>query len=156
MAASGYSILTRSALAGVDMFARQDKSFHLFLQGHPEYEAATLLREYRRDVGRYLRRERESYPALPHGYFGDEAVRIANGFRQRAMADRREHGVAAFPIGALSLGLDSPWRPCAIGIYTKWLQFLGGRKAERRPRGVTLRRAWRDWPAIELRPATDG
>ena len=58
LADCGYRILTRSAAAGVDMFARQDKSFHLFLQGHPEYEAKTLLREYRRDVGRYLRRER--------------------------------------------------------------------------------------------------
>ena len=65
LTACGYRILTRSAVAGVDMFARQDKSFHLFLQGHPEYEARTLLREYRRDVGRYLRRERENYPALP-------------------------------------------------------------------------------------------
>ncbi len=39
LVACGYRILTRSAVAGVDMFARQDKSFHLFLQGHPEYEA---------------------------------------------------------------------------------------------------------------------
>src|SRR5579871_5043188 len=56
---SGYRVLTRSPVAGVDMFAKQEKSFHLFLQGHPEYEASTLLREYRRDVSRYLDRERE-------------------------------------------------------------------------------------------------
>ena len=106
----GYRILTRSAVAGVDMFARQDKSFHLFLQGHPEYEAKTLLREYRRDVGRYLRRERDDYPGLPHGYFDGEATAIAAAFRERALRDRREHLIANFPIGALDAGLQSPWR----------------------------------------------
>jgi homoserine O-succinyltransferase/O-acetyltransferase len=156
LAACGYRILTRSALAGVDMFVRQDKSFHLFLQGHPEYEAATLLREYRRDVGRYLRHERDSYPALPYGYFTDEAVAAANRFRERATADRREHLVAAFPVSALGVGLDSPWRPCATAMYAKWVQFLAGRKAERRPRGTVLRRAFRDWPAFPARPAADG
>ena len=69
MTACGYRILTRSAVAGVDMFVRQDKSFRLFFQGHPEYEATTLLREYRRDVGRYLRGERDDYPGLPLDYF---------------------------------------------------------------------------------------
>jgi homoserine O-succinyltransferase/O-acetyltransferase len=152
----GYRILTRSADAGVDMFARQDKSFHLFMQGHPEYEATTLLREYRRDIGRFLRRERDTYPALPEGYFTHEAMAIASAFRERALADRRDHLLASFPVGALEAGLENPWRSCAVGIYEKWLAFLMGRKAERRPPFGPTRRAWRDWPAGALRPAADG
>ncbi len=54
LTASGYKILSRSKSAGVDTFAKQDGSFFLFFQGHPEYEADTLLREYRRDAVRYL------------------------------------------------------------------------------------------------------
>jgi len=147
LAACGYRILTRSVAAGVDMFARQDKSFHLFLQGHPEYEATTLLREYRRDVGRYLRRERETYPALPQGYLDADAAALASAFRERALLDRRDHLLASFPMSALEVGLDSPWRPCAIGIYEKWLEYLRGRKAEQRSvTAVAPRRAWRDWP----------
>ena len=152
----GYRILTRSEIAGVDMFARQDKSFHLFLQGHPEYEATTLLREYRRDVGRYLRRERDTYPALPQGYLNDEAAAVAAAFRALALADRRDHLIASFPMGALEAGLESPWRDCAVGIYQKWLEFQRGRKAERRPRGTPLRRAWRDWPGAGAQPAVEG
>jgi homoserine O-succinyltransferase/O-acetyltransferase len=152
---AGYRVLTRSAAAGVDMFARQDKSFHLFFQGHPEYEATTLLREYRRDVGRYLRRERDTYPGLPHGYFGDTATAIAKDFRERAMADRRDHLIGSFPVSALGEGLDSPWRPCAVGVYEKWVQFLSGRKAERRSRTGSLRRSWRDWPLSQPRPTAD-
>jgi homoserine O-succinyltransferase/O-acetyltransferase len=153
--AAGYRILTRSAAAGVDMFARQDKSFHLFLQGHPEYEAASLLREYRRDVGRYLRQERDTYPALPQDYFAGEAVSLAAVFRERALADRRQHLITTFPFGALELGLQSPWRATAVGIYEKWLEYLSGRKADRRPLTTPLRRAWRDWPAPAVRETAD-
>ena len=156
LAACGYRILTRSAVAGVDMFARQDKSFHLFLQGHPEYEAKTLLREYRRDVGRYLRRERDDYPGLPLDYFDGKATGIAAAFRERALRDRREHLIASFPVGELDAGLESPWRACAIGIYEKWLEYLSGRKADRRPLTTPLRRAWRDWPTAAARAAADG
>ena len=55
LAAKGYSVLTRSDEAGVGLFAKDNNSLFLFVQGHPEYEAETLLREYRRDIGRYLR-----------------------------------------------------------------------------------------------------
>ena len=58
----GYRILSQSDDAGVDVFTMQRRSRLVFLQGHPEYEADTLMREYRRDVGRFLRAERELLP----------------------------------------------------------------------------------------------
>jgi homoserine O-succinyltransferase len=155
LVAAGYRILTRSPVAGVDMFARQDKSFHLFLQGHPEYQATTLLREYRRDIARYLRGELDAYPAPPQGYFDNEAMAITNAFQRLARADRSEHLIATFPMGALEAGLQSPWRVCAIGIYEKWLEYLRGRKAERRTVVTPLRRAWRDWPGGAARRAAE-
>jgi homoserine O-succinyltransferase len=155
LASCGYRILTRSAVAGVDMFARQEKSFHLFLQGHPEYEASTLLREYRRDVGRYLRRERDDYPALPQGYLDDAAAATASSFGERAVADRREHLLARFPMEALRSGLEAPWQSCATGIYEKWVEYVSGRKSDQRPLTAPLRRAWRDWPQAAVRSSTE-
>ena len=79
LALSGYSILTKSADAGVDIFVKQQKnSLFVYFQGHPEYEAQSLLGEYRRDVGRFLRREIESYPTMPKGYFDDQAEDIVD------------------------------------------------------------------------------
>ena len=115
------------------MFAGQERSFHLFLQGHPEYEPATLLREYRRDIGRYLRGERDGYPAMPRGYFDDRGEGRARGIsRKRALADRS---------GELHQELSDAarWRPglaaagvaSAIAIYENWFEYLKGRKAER-------------------------
>jgi homoserine O-succinyltransferase len=46
----GYVVLTRSAEAGVDIFARDEEHLTLFFQGHPEYDGDTLAREYRRDA----------------------------------------------------------------------------------------------------------
>jgi homoserine O-succinyltransferase len=156
----GYRILTRSAVAGVDTFAKQDGSFFLFFQGHPEYEADTLLREYRRDAVRFLAGERERYPAVPRGYFNDEAVMRAGAFRARALAERTPELIADFPKNALEMGLQCPWRQAAIGVYAKWVAYLTARKTERRimpvaARGTRLRRAWRDWPA-GMRLAADG
>jgi homoserine O-succinyltransferase len=50
LTACGYSVLTRSADAGVDTFIKQRKKLFVFFQGHPEYEFDTLLREYRRVI----------------------------------------------------------------------------------------------------------
>ena len=146
LTASGYCVLTRAGNVGVDMFARREKSFNLFLQGHPEYEARTLLREYRRDVIRYLKGELEDYPVLPQNYFDNVSTDIALGFRERALANRTPALVPGFPVEHLNEGLECPWRPCAVGIYEKWFEYLSGRKSDRRPLAGPLRRAWRDWP----------
>jgi homoserine O-succinyltransferase len=157
---SGYKILTRSATAGVDAFAKQDGSFFLYFQGHPEYDADTLFREYRRDVARFLDGERETYPGLPQNYFDDVATALAETFAERAIADRRDAVMADFPKNALETGLQNSWRPAALGVYEKWVEFLSARKAERRTASVAigpprLRRTWRDWP-LPLRRRADG
>jgi homoserine O-succinyltransferase len=151
LASCGYKILARSTTAGVDTFAKQDGSFFLFFQGHPEYEADTLLREYRRDAVRFLSGERKDYPAMPVGYFSDDGAAFAEAFRRRALRNRCSELNAEFPKSALEAGLRWPWRAAALGTYEKWCAYLSARKAERRTvavplPGLRLRRTWRDWP----------
>src|SRR6185295_18411697 len=88
--ACGYRVLTRSEDAGVDAFVKQRNSLFVFFQGHPEYEAVTLMLEYRRDIGRFLRKERDTYPPTPHGYFDKETLEVLEALRERALVDRRE------------------------------------------------------------------
>ena len=59
----GYRVLTRSGVAGVDSFVRRGVGLSLFFQGHPEYDADTLMREYIRDVSRFLDGRRPHHPA---------------------------------------------------------------------------------------------
>jgi len=118
--AAGYTILTRSDAAGVDMFARQSNSLFVFFHGHPEYEARTLMSEYRRDVRRFLRGERETYPAMPHDYFDEGTARRLADFRVRALTDRREALIEAFPHCAEET-MHARWRPAAERLMANWL-----------------------------------
>src|SRR5262249_62279841 len=81
LVSSGYRVLSKSTAAGVDMFVKERRSLFLFFQGHPEYDAATLLREYRRDVGRFLSGERQSYPRLPKHDFDPATTTLMKPFR---------------------------------------------------------------------------
>ncbi|HEV3184573.1 MAG TPA: homoserine O-succinyltransferase [Xanthobacteraceae bacterium] len=119
LTAAGYTILTRSEEAGVDMFARQGNSLFVFFQGHPEYEARTLLGEFRRDVRRFLRGERETYPLLPQNYFDAGTARRLGEFRRRALADRREALIETFP--GMDDALQAPWRPAVERLMAQWL-----------------------------------
>jgi len=129
LTASGYTVLTRSDEAGVDAFARQGNSLFLFFQGHPEYEARTLLGEYRRDVRRFLRGERETYPSLPRNYFDEDATRRLAAFRLRGLDDRREALMEAFP-GCSEESLQASWRPAAERLMTNWLGQLTAPKSQ--------------------------
>lgn len=152
LASRGYRLLSQSIEAGVDAFAREEAggSLFVFFQGHPEYATDSLLREYRRDVGRYLRGEREQYPALPQHYFDRDAASLLNIFRARAVADRRGELIADFPMAALEAGLMSRWRRPAVGIYRNWIDYLRHRKAARLRATPSLRRRHRDATRADL------
>jgi homoserine O-succinyltransferase len=126
--ARGYEVLTRSEDAGVDTFLKQRKSLYVFFQGHPEYEAASLLLEYRRDVGRFLRGERETYPSMPHGYFDAEIVDALAALRARALVDRREELLSEFPTARAAGRVSNTWRTAAESVYRSWLSYLHEQK----------------------------
>ena len=125
---AGYLVLTRSPDAGVDAFVKQRRSLFILFQGHPEYEANTLLLEYRRDVGRYLREESDEYPTMPYGYFGSETVEALTELAQEALRDRREGLLANFPTSLASHTETWPWRTAAASVYTNWLSYLWAMK----------------------------
>jgi homoserine O-succinyltransferase/O-acetyltransferase len=124
LAECGYRILTRSDDAGVDTFVKRRKSLFLFFQGHPEYEADTLLLEYRRDIRRFLRYERETYPAMPRGYFDEYDAAELDAVRQKALSERREELLPDFPTAVLAARLRNTWRPAAVRMYRNWLLYL--------------------------------
>ena len=125
LTACGYSVLTKSAEAGVNLFVKnRKKSLFVHFQGHPEYGAATLAKEYRRDIKRFLLRERPTYPSMPHGYFGAAAMMSLTEFRERAFSQPHEGLMADFPEAVISNGSESPWHSAATRVYRNWLQYM--------------------------------
>jgi homoserine O-succinyltransferase/O-acetyltransferase len=124
LVADGYQILTKSADAGTDMFVKHDFSLFVFLQGHPEYDPTTLLREYRRDVGRYLRGESEIYPETPRSYLDATNTRSLGAFRTRALSARNPDLMETFPVIAVRDRVVDLWRASALSLYRNWLSYL--------------------------------
>ncbi|MGA7556437.1 MAG: homoserine O-succinyltransferase [Candidatus Acidiferrales bacterium] len=127
----GYEVLTQSADAGVDLFVKKKKdSLFLHFQGHPEYSARTLLKEYRRDIKRFLRRERETYPTMPHGYFDTVASKLLSDFKEQVISSPREEFMTGFPEAAVVDAVRSTWQAAAATVYRNWLQCLMSKKAD--------------------------
>jgi homoserine O-succinyltransferase len=122
LAAHGYQLLTRSSEVGVDIFARQMRSQFVFFQGHPEYDALSLEREYLRDISRYLAGKREDYPAFPDGYFDAETENKLADFAIRAGAERTPALSAELPERTLRQD-DSAEAP-VTGLFRNWLGYL--------------------------------
>jgi len=132
LAACDYTILTRSPQAGIDAFIKQRKSLFVYFQGHPEYDQRALLREYRRDIGRFLRGERKTYPAMPQGYFDPVAADALARFRERAILERDERQLDSFPNSFVESRLTPMARSPAVRIYANWLSYLRARHPARR------------------------
>jgi homoserine O-succinyltransferase/O-acetyltransferase len=124
LAAGGYQILTQSREAGVDCFVKVRNRLWLFFQGHPEYEGDSLLKEYVRDVKRFLKRERETYPRLPNNYFAPEINARLARFHERALACREEAIMFDFPLTRHVLRPINTWRESGAMIYRNWLSYL--------------------------------
>jgi homoserine O-succinyltransferase len=128
----GYSVLAKSVEADVDCFVkRQKRSLFVHFQGHPEYDAQSLLGEFRRDMGRFLRGENEVCPTIPKGYFDAESEAILTAFRRGAITNRGPELFAGFPTERLANDVRNVWQSTARRIYRNWLLYMEARRAER-------------------------
>ena len=112
----------------------------VFFQGHPEYHSCTLLREYRRDVARYLAGTHSQYQTLPQGYFSEPAGARLAQFRGLAIAQRSPQLISQFPFEAEARELTDTWQASSIILYANWLSYIeqalqGGASP---PRGVMV------------------
>lgn len=125
---AGYQIIVGDGDCGAGwaIAARRcgDSQFVL-CQGHPEYGADSLLREYRRDVRRALfGRGVVAYPRIPGGYLRPEAVAILEEYAERASARGGDPRAmwAAFPYDEVAASIENTWAAGSAMLYANWLQ----------------------------------
>lgn len=124
LTAHGYRALVRTADAEPDTFVRQDNSLFVFFQGHAEYESDTLLREYRRDVGRYLRHEVNTYPPIPRGYFDQLTEEALSALREKASSLHGKEILAEVSTALEQKTIENTWHSPAARIYRNWLEYI--------------------------------
>jgi homoserine O-succinyltransferase len=117
----GLTVLAESEEGGVHMVVSPDQFRMVYFQGHPEYDTNSLLKEFKREVKRYARGERD-LPPYPRHYFGDEARAIADQYL--AAARQARDGAGELP-GDLDerMGpwLDNTWGDTGKAIINNWL-----------------------------------
>lgn len=125
---SGYSVLTQTADAEVDTFIKRQKRLFVFFQGHPEYDSDTLLREYRRDIGRYLKGHIPQYPLMPQGYFDLATSEVLNALQQRVLSGRDEELLPEILAALNDISVENKWEWGARRVYINWLRYVRAAK----------------------------
>jgi len=125
MEAAGLTVLIDSADAGVHLAVGADWQHLVLFQGHPEYDAVSLLKEYKREVQRFLTGSRQSYPSFPKNYFGETAMQRLDAYqRQVTECDFEQATLPVFPEAELTDCCTDTWGQAGCMIYRNWLGAL--------------------------------
>lgn len=119
---AGLRILAAGDVAGVHMATSPDGLRIVYFQGHPEYDRTSLLKEYKREVGRFLAGEISEPPPHPEHYFTLRGADIADDYLARALRSKaRGEAVPAFPEDAFDPHLDNTWTDTGRALFSNWL-----------------------------------
>jgi homoserine O-succinyltransferase len=124
LARCGYHISSVGDDVGVNAFWRREPSLFVFLQGHPEYDANSLLKEYRRDALRFFDGIRSDFPMAPSNYFSADTLMQLDALRSRATA-----AAAGEPVRDLHQILSQEncsalWRSDTARLFREWLKVV--------------------------------
>jgi homoserine O-succinyltransferase len=119
---AGLTILADSAEAGVHLAVSPDQFRIVYFQGHPEYQTVSLLKEYKREVFRFINGELNAPPPYPEHYFPDEAIGIAAAFMERCQVAMKSEGeIPEFPERALEKYVHNTWTDTGKAMVNNWL-----------------------------------
>jgi homoserine O-succinyltransferase len=114
---------------GLPVLADSDGDVHLatsedgirlvFCQGHPEYDAISLLKEYKRELAAWHGGRRRHAPPFPANYLGARARAVLTEFRARLASGHST--MKDFPESLIERSLDNTWHDTAEAIMNNWI-----------------------------------
>lgn len=116
--AHGYAVISRAGPAGVDIFARTDGTPFYYFQGHPEYHADTLLKEYARDARRYVDGEQAKRPMVPCGLLAAADERLLAQLCDMKI-EKRASKMLAVPYAT-----QSKWQNTRRQLFMNWMDIV--------------------------------
>ena len=120
--AAGLHVLMASDVAGVQLATSADGFRTVYLQGHPEYDAVSLMKEYKREVARFASREADAWPPFPHGVFDARSAAVLDEYRARTVrALASGTPLPAFPEAHLVPRLRNTWLDSGKSLVGNWL-----------------------------------
>lgn len=121
----GVQVLASSQDADFGIAVSEDGSRWVFLQGHPEYDSVSLLKEYKREINRFRLRERSNYPDYPLNYLPDSAKQSLDEYRTEfLLALEQGLDLPELPESNILPLIDNTWRVHAELLYRNWLRIV--------------------------------
>jgi homoserine O-succinyltransferase/O-acetyltransferase len=115
-------VLVESSSAGVHLATSEDGFRLIFLQGHPEYDTISLLKEYKREVVRFFNGDRSDYPPFPEHYFTLQSQAILDEFRHAVIAAQQQgEPLPAMPERLVARRIDNTWHDSAEAMINNWI-----------------------------------
>jgi len=119
---AGLQVLVAGEEPGVLLAVSPDGLRFLYFQGHPEYDIFSLMKEYKREISRRLRGEREDYPPFPDHYFSHEAQSLLRGYKSDLLAAHSAgKDLPEFPESEILALLDNTWTDTGKALFNNWL-----------------------------------
>ncbi len=122
MRATGSHVLVESEECGVLLATSPDGLRFIYLQGHPEYDRVSLLKEYKREIANYTGGLRNDYPPFPDNYFPAAARQTLLRYREQVVREF-ENGRAPppFPEEQVLSSVDNTWTDTGKAIFNNWM-----------------------------------
>lgn len=119
---AGLTVLVDSEAGGVHMAVSPDQFRIVFFQGHPEYDLSSLLKEYKRELNRFLANELDKPPAFPENYFSARVIELVQQYLAQVARSRQQGGeLPEFPDHEIEALLDNTWGDTAKALVANWL-----------------------------------
>ena len=115
-------VLAESEEARVHLAVSEDGFRIVFFQGHPEYDSISLLKEYKREIGRYIQSEIDDYPPMPENYFSLQSRAILEEYSQKIIRTRsKNENPPEFPEDLIAPKVDNTWHDSAEAVINNWI-----------------------------------
>jgi len=128
----GYEIVIGTAAGEWTVAARERAGRMLVLaQGHPEYAPTLLLREYRRDMRRYIEGTVPAPPQIPTRCVDEAGEKLLRAWSASAERLPPDEWGRAFPMDEVATHLMGSWADTAVMLFANWLEDARARACSR-------------------------
>ncbi|MFK7890172.1 MAG: homoserine O-succinyltransferase [Granulosicoccus sp.] len=118
----GLHVLVSGEIPGVQLAVSADGFRTLFLQGHPEYDSISLMKEFKREVGGFISGSRSTYPPMPENYFDRYTCALLDEFESRVCrALSTGTPVPSFPEKHIADRLSNTWHDSGESLVGNWI-----------------------------------
>lgn len=122
---AGLHVLAEGDKGGAHLCVSPDGFRTVYFQGHPEYDHVSLMREHKREVGRYINREIVDYPPVPENYYDAYSLAVLSEYRaalETALASNvATSDFPAFPEESLAKRLHNTWHDSGKSLVGNWV-----------------------------------